>query len=637
MTDHVRALEALGIDLRGHESGNVKTQCPKCGPTASNPNKTDLSVTIDTGLYRCWNNGGGEQGCGFQGKVGLRTSGGKSSREYTSREFTRPDENRYHSSLELMPKEALLYMEDRGIPESVLKKTGVGWGNAWRDSKSGEMVQAFRFPYYNTGALINVKSRSIKKDFRLYPKAELIPWRLDHRQKTTIWAEGELDVLSLIVAGFDNAVSVPNGGTVSSAPNLDYLDAAATEIDEIEHHILCVDDDEAGRGLFQELVRRFTKDKCSYVAYPEDCKDANDVLVKWGVDALREMIEHAVPYPLDDIARPADTLVDLEIWKRDGMPLGLSTGLKNLDACWTIVPGELTLISGIPSHGKSGVADQIVLNVAKDHQWRSLIFSPEYHPVGRHMIGLIERRVGKVYDENMAKRWRQQRLRCEVMTTDEMREAVAWINDYVSFIVRHETMTLDRILELGRIEVARRGIKILTIDPWNELSDDIPKGLTETLWISRALSKIKMFAQEHGVHVFLVAHPTKMQATIEKYTDEDAEGKEVQKQRLIYPVPSAYSIAGGAHWRNKADNVLIVWRDTHARAHGRNPYLTEIHVDKVRWKDVGADGMAPLIFDLPTSRLRDAKEHELDGQSAPLAAVNTMDDRSDGDDDSMPF
>jgi hypothetical protein len=47
--------------------------------------------------------------------------------------------------------------------------------------------------------------------------------------------------------------------------------------------------------------------------------------------------------------------------------------------------------------------------------------------------------------------------------------------------------------------------------------------------------------------------------------------------------------------------------------------------------------MAPLIFDLPTSRLRDAKEHELDGQSAPLAAVNTMDDRSDGDDDSMPF
>lgn len=609
----------LGIDLRGRESGILKTSCPSCSPTASNPNKTDLSVDIDTGVFRCWNDG---SGCGFQGKVGLTTRS-KSSREYAERAFARPDAERYRKSLEPLPPEALLYMQDRGISEATLARCDVGWGNAWRDPKSGEVVQAYRFPYTNAGELINVKSRSIKKDFRLYPKAELIPWRIDHRAKTTVWCEGEVDCLSLVEAGFDNVLSVPNGGTNSAAPNLDYLDACAAEVSEIEHHILCTDDDEPGRGLFQELVRRFGKEHCSYVVYPEGCKDANDVLRQHGPEALRDLIERAVPFPIDEIARPIDTLVDLEIWKRDGMPLGLSTGLKNLDACWTLVPGELTLISGIPGAGKSALGDQLILNLAELHDWRTLIFSPEYQPVGRHMIGLVEKRTGKVYDERMAKKWRNQRLRCEVMSVEEMREAVAWINGYVSFIVRHETMSLDRIIELAKIEVARRGIKLLVIDPWNEVSLDIPKGLTETLYISQALTKIKQFAQTYGVHVFLVAHPTKMQATVEKYTVENDQGQEIQKQRLVYPVPSAYSIAGGAHWRNKADNVLIVWRDTHARAHGNNPYLSEVHVDKVRWKYDGSEGMAPLIYDLPTGRYRDAREHEVGDGAAPLAPVST--------------
>lgn len=632
MTDTVRALEALGIDLRGHEYGNLKTQCPKCGPTAANPNKTDLSVTIDTGLYRCWNDG---KGCGFQGKVGLRTTDLKSSREYADREFAHPDPERYDASLEPMPQEALLYLQDRKISQATIKRCAVGWGNAWRDPKSGEIVKAYRFPYYNAGELINVKSRSIKKDFRLYPKAELIPWRLDHRQKTTIWVEGELDAMSLIEAGYDNVVSVPNGGTKSSAPNLDYLDAAAAEVSQIEHHILCTDDDEAGRGLFQELVRRWGKEHCSYVVYPEGSKDPNDVLVTWGPDALRDMIERAIPFPIDEIARPLDALVDLEIWKRDGMPLGLSTGLKNLDACWMLVPGELTLITGIPGAGKSQISDQIILNVAEQHQWRSLVFSPEYYPFSRHMIGLLEKQTGKVYDERIAQKWRKQHLRCDVMTIEEMREGVAWINDYISFIVRDEAMTLVRILELARIEVARRGIKLLSIDPWNELNDEIPRGLTETLWISRALSMIKAFAQQNQVHVFLVAHPTKMQAKVEEYTEEDADGNETKQQRLIYPVPSLYSISGGAHWRNKADNGLIVWRDNHAKAHGGNPHLVQIHVDKVRWKYDGAEGMAPLIWDPPSGRFRDARSEEFSGVAAPLAPVST-DDRGETLDE-VPF
>jgi hypothetical protein len=32
-------------------------------------------------------------------------------------------------------------------------------------------------------------------------------------------------------------------------------------------------------------------------------------------------------------------------------------------------------------------------------------------------------------------------------------------------------------------------------------------------------------------------------------------------RRRIDPVPTPYDISGSAHWRNKADNCLTLWRD----------------------------------------------------------------------------
>jgi len=129
--------------------------------------------------------------------------------------------------------------------------------------------------------------------------------------------------------------------------------------------------------------------------------------------------------------------------------------------------------------------------------------------------------------------------------------------------------------------VMRHGIRGLVIDPYNEIEHRRPANMTETEYVSQLLGKVKRFAQQHGVHVWFVAHPSKLQ-------------RENSGSR---PVPTLYDIAGSANWVNKADLGIVVHRD-----HDKDPARTEIHIRKVRFKSVGKIGGMALRWDRATGR-----------------------------------
>jgi twinkle protein len=83
-------------------------------------------------------------------------------------------------------------------------------------------------------------------------------------------------------------------------------------------------------------------------------------------------------------------------------------------------------------------------------------------------------------------------------------------------------------------------------------------------------------------HLWLVAHPTKL-------TKDPKQG--------TYPVPTLYDISGSAHFRNKADMGLSVWRDV---MNEHSP--TEVHVQKVRFRECGRIGKCELYFDVVSGR-----------------------------------
>jgi twinkle protein len=271
-----------------------------------------------------------------------------------------------------------------------------------------------------------------------------------------------------------------------------------------------------------------------------------------------------------------------KLWQ-DGMPSGDKTGWPAIDRHYTVVPGQLTILTGWPGSGKSEWLDALLLNLARGG-WRFAIFSPENQPVELHVAKFLEKFHGKPFGQGPTER----------MSIDEVGEGLAEIEEWFAFIVpsrtaEKPTFGIDEILNACeahfRMQGAWRSRELkrgLVIDPWNELEHLRPKELSETEYISATLSRIRSWARSSGVHVWIVAHPQKLR--------RDEAGK--------LPVPKPDSISGSQHWWNKADNAITVWRALD------DPMKQEvqIHIQKVRFKHVGRPGVVELLYDRITGR-----------------------------------
>jgi twinkle protein len=156
---------------------------------------------------------------------------------------------------------------------------------------------------------------------------------------------------------------------------------------------------------------------------------------------------------------------------------------------------------------------------------------------------------------------------------------MVWVADHFSWIMpsSEDDWSIDKILDIaGQLVPTPRNPRA-GIDPWNELESLKPLTMTETEYVSHALKRVRIFARNRGVHVWIVVHPAKLR--------RGDDGR--------YPVPTLYDCSGSANWRNKADNGLVVWRDLSADDCDE----VQIHVQKIRFRHVGRRGMAHLYYE----------------------------------------
>lgn len=550
--------EDVGIFLSPGASGNVKTICPECSNGRKKHRDPCLSVNVETGVWNCHH-------CGWSG--GLREE-----RPPRKVEYRKP--NYVARSAEVAPA-VLSWFSDRAITPAVLQRNQVGAGKAFFPQAEQELP-CVMFPYLRGTEVVNVKYRTRDKLFRMEHGAELCLYGLNDIAETTIWVEGEIDKLSMEVAEFRNCVSVPNGApppTIKSyGARFDFL--AEPTIEKVKTHVIAVDSDAPGQRLRAELVRRLGPENCLVIDWPEGCKDANDVLVKLGVDALIGCVRDAAPLPITGAYAVERWAAAYDSLYENGRTRGLSSGWTALDKLYRIRAGEWTLVTGIPGHGKTEWLDALAMNLMSSAGWRIAIYSPENWPVEEHLAKLAEKRIGAPFEDGPTPR----------MSRDEAVAARHWLDRYVRFIYP-ESPTIASILSIARQLVKRDGISGLIIDPWNEVEHSRPQGMTETEYISETLSEIRRFCRDCAVHVWLAAHPQKL------LRDKDGN----------YPVPTPYDVSGSAHWRNKADNCITIWRrvDEEAKAE------VEIHVQKIRHKVVGRVGIAKLNYNKINGRYSD--------------------------------
>ncbi len=541
-----------------------KEICPKCSHTRKTGNRSERCLTIWDNGYRKCHNCGDE---GFQDKI---TKAPPAQKIYTKPSQELP---------EGLPKEVIDYFEKRGISYDVLMRNKISFDPHFQD---------IIFPYTYNGEILNKKYRKLnEKRFRQEKDARKSFYGTDDitGEDDIYIVEGEIDKLSFEMAGFLNVLSVPDGAPNETAKEMtkkfDFIKEWKHIFKPAKRIIIAVDSDGPGLKLQEELIERLGSDKCWVVLWPDDCKDANEVLMKHGIAGLMGSIDRVRALAIEGVVWPDDIINSLVRLHKEGMQGGKKTGWLRFDEYYTVKPGEMTIVTGIPSHGKSSWLTALLVNLAQREDWKFLLYSPENYPPERHLASIASIYTGKPFKAGPTER----------LTIDEVMTVNSWLQNHFCYLQPHDNGTnLKALIKAAISTTKRHGINGLILDPWNEIDHSRPSGVTETEHISQCLTSVRMFARIYKVHVWIVAHPTKLY-------------KDPNKSDSTYPIATAYDISGSAHWANKADNVISIWRDP------TNESLpVQGHVLKVRFREVGKPGVGYFKYDKMTERFSDTSE-----------------------------
>ena len=531
------------FNQHGLDVGKTQGTCPLCSSTRKPENRKKKCASYDwqRGIGTCHN-------CDTPFQLHTYKRKGKAEREYvipteinSQKTINRPETDK-----------TIQWFKTRGISKQTLDELKVSVGKEYMP-QTNNTENTIQFNYYVGGQLTNIKYRDARKNFKLYKGAEKVFYNIDNTvgHDDCVIVEGEMDVLALHEAGITNAVSVPNGATLNTN-NLDYLDNCIDYFEDKKKIIIAVDNDPPGIALQQELIRRLGAEVC-FIATFDDCKDANEYLLKYSAKELMSRIKQAHPVPLENVTTFRDIEDEVTDFVRNGFKRGFTVGLHNFDKIFSTYTKQFIIVTGIPSSGKSDFVDQMCVGYNKEYGWKTAFASPENAPTYLHAHKLMRKVWGDMPNKGDigGNKWNQ---------------VAQHVNDNF-FFIDMERYTLESVLRKGAELVKRKGIKCLVIDPYNKVRDVDCTTEDVNKYTMEYLTKIETFAKKYDVLVFIVAHPTKM------YKNQDGKIEE----------PTMYNIKGGGEWYDASYHGLLVHRDYEAKT-------TKVKVLKCKFQNLGENG-----------------------------------------------
>jgi len=197
------------------------------------------------------------------------------------------------------------------------------------------------------------------------------------------------------------------------------------------------------------------------------------------------------------------------------------TGWWELDQIFRFYIGQFTIVTGVAGHGKSTFLLNVLCNIARKSSVKSFMYVPENE-------GHVQNKLRVIWND------------------DATFPSFAGKHCFVQSAVQEfdsRPHNLKWVLERAIVAVERDGVKVVLIDPWNELDRARPRDTTMTDYIGECLMMLKDFCRTFQVAVVVVAHPTK---AINEHGGR---------------IPGLADIEGSMNWFNKCDNGLIVHRD----------------------------------------------------------------------------
>ena len=359
--------------IKAKEKGNeiMFDLCPYCkGGSSAKKDKGTFSINKNSGAFNCL-----RASCGVAGNMVTLSKDFDFSLGNQVDEYYKP-KKQYRKLKQfkepIKPKEpAIAYLESRGISEEVANKYEI----TTQSNDDNILV----FPFFDEkGILQFIKYR--KTDFdkakdknKEWCEANCKPILFGMKQcvdfTRLVITEGQLDSLSVVTAGIENCVSVPTG-----AKGFTWLPYCWDWINQFEEVVVFGDFENGTITLLDELSKRL---KCVVKHVREedykDCKDANELLLKYGTDHVRSCVENAISIPVNHVIELAD-VEDINIYDIEKLP----TGIHELDRLlYGGLPfGGVCLLSGKRGEGKSTLGSQILLS-ALDNGYCGMAYSGE--------------------------------------------------------------------------------------------------------------------------------------------------------------------------------------------------------------------------------------------------------------------
>lgn len=527
--------------------GHEKLRCPACTDSRSDKKDRSLIVYHDDGCGKCF----------YCGALVFRKKdeSGPTTKTYTHIEQTWQN----HTALN---EKLVKYCGTRKISQRVLIEMGITQEPYYQPALQ-KTVSNLVFNYFEGELIVNKKFRSGDKKFTQITGGKPILYNINAAVGVEeLWiVEGEFDVLALKEIGINNVTSLPNGAN----DNNEYWANSEKYLKNVKKFIIGTDNDEKGLAVRDRIAQRLGRYKCSYVEW--EGKDANDDLVS---GCILKTVKNLKRFPVGGTFTSEDIADKVLQLYHNGLPSTIKPKglwLKEMSDVFSVMRGHLTVITGIPSHGKSSLTDWYLLNLVYDHNYRLSVFSPEHAPLELHASNFTRMALGKPF-------WGQGKA-----SEDDVKRYLSWSNERIYFTTAEngEFPNWDWLFEKFKEQIYAYGIDVFLIDAFNKVdgSDTLQE-------LRKVLGRLTLFCQMHNVIIFLVAHPTKMKM--------DDSGR--------YKVPTLYDVSGSADFRNQAHDGYTVYRDKNEEEDKTTVYVMKL---KYEWQG-DSSGSADFYYDKGCAR-----------------------------------
>lgn len=329
--------------------------------------------------------------------------------------------------------------------------------------------------------------------------------------KPLVITEGQIDCASVIEAGYLNCVSILKG-----CQSMAWIEKLWDWLQEFDQIIVFSDGDKPGIKMRNEVINRLGAIRCKYVEIPNELeykdtgrmvhvKDANEILQCKGGQFLLDLILEAKDIPITSVARLSE-IKELNPTEMDGFEVGIKELDKELMKIFT---GGVTILTGLPSAGKTTFLNQIVLS-AMDHDYKTFLFSRELLngmskgwfsqvAAGRRNMKAIKLANGNDF----------------YVVEQSAKDQITKHYDEMFFMYKdEEENSEDKLFESMELCATKKGLRLFIIDnlmtvQLHDLQDGSNKAQTDFV------NKLIKFAMKYDVAVVMVAHPRKIQSGLD--------------------------------------------------------------------------------------------------------------------------